>query len=296
MRIIVTGGTGFIGRCLIKQLRNAGHDVSTVSRRSSNDLTGIRHYQADVRFPDAFRDIPRADAIVHLAGLADVALSFTNPPLYGQVNAMGTLHMLEIACEMSSLFVLASSQRVYRPKREPMAEDDDKKPADPYGYSKLVAEEWVAMYQRLYGLRTIVLRFFSVFGPGQAVSSGTSGVVSQFLARAGSDQALMANNRNLRDFTYVTDVANGVSLALENPAAVGNTFNIATGRGTCIEELAETVKDVTRSSCAIISQEVSGDDSYVADITRAMSVLGYVPRIDLRQGLELYAEELLRAR
>ncbi|MBI4320096.1 MAG: NAD-dependent epimerase/dehydratase family protein [Chloroflexi bacterium] len=296
MRIVVTGGTGFIGTHLARELLHQGHEVTTVSRRETGTVPGAHHHRAEVESPGALAVLPRGDAVVHLAGLADASVSSASPLAYNCINALGTLHALEVAREAGSTFILASSQRIYAARREPVSEDDDRLPVDPYGYSKMVAEKWVEMYRRLYGLRTVVVRFFSVYGPGQAVGVAGSGVVSIFVARAMAGQTLVVNNASLRDFTYVTDVVRGTLIALTSPAALGGIFNIATGKGTSLEQLALAVKEVTGSSSDVITRESGDDDSHVADIGRAQRVLGFLPDVDLWQGLELYARELARLR
>ncbi len=292
MRILVTGGTGFIGSYLVERLIANGELVISASRRAKPAHPDAEHHVVDVGDAVAVERIGKVDAIVHLAGLADASSSFADPLQYSRTNALGTLNMLEMARKSDAVFVFASSQRVYRPQTAPLAEDCRRHPVDPYGYSKLIGEEWVQMYHEVFNLRTVVLRFFSVYGPGQALYGGTSGVVTIFVNKALKNEPLKVNDANLRDFTYVTDVVEGIVLALKEPVAIGNTYNIATGEATSIGVLASVVKDVTGSQSAIV---VAGNDcgeSYVADITRARNELGYEPSVGLRRGLELYVERL----
>src|SRR3990170_3812349 len=229
MRIIVTGSTGLIGSHLVPRLIQDGHHVigltsSTIDRQASE------HRVCDVASPQAVEIAAGADVIVHLGALADASSSWTSPVLYNRVNALGTLHMLEAARRSKSTFVLASTQRIFHPQARPMDEDTPTAPTDPYAYSKLVAEQWVRMYQSMYDLPTMILRFFSVFGPGQEVALGaTSGVVTIFLRAALAHRDLLINNRQRRDFTHATDVAEGIRLAISQPSAWGRTYHIATG-------------------------------------------------------------------
>lgn len=292
MRILVTGGTGFIGSHLVDALINRGDRVVTVSRHPDPAHPNAEHHVVDVEDAAALRKAGRVDAIVHLAAAADASSSFKEPLLYNRTNALGTLNVLEAARKSNALFVFASTQRIYRPQTAPLAEDDLKHPIDPYGYSKLVAEEWVRMYRELFKLQTVVLRFFSVYGPGQPLYGGTSGVVAIFANRALKGEPLKVNDANLRDFTYVGDVVKGIILALENPIALGNTYNIATGEATSIDVLARVVKDVVGSPSTIVVGGGDCSESYVADITRARKDLGYEPSFELRRGLEVYVEHL----
>lgn len=293
MKVAVSGASGFIGGHLVQELAAAGHSVVAISRQGAAPPGAERQCSGDVRAADTWRCVGPVDAIVHLAGLSDASLSSDQPLEYNAVNAVGTLVGLEAARRPGTLFVLASSQRVYRSSREPVAEDDPLEPVDPYGYSKLVAEQWVCMYHRLYGLPTIVLRFFSVYGPGQIAGRGSSGVVALFAARALRGDELLVHNRAWRDFTYVGDVVAGIRVALENPRAIGGVYNIATGTATATEELAREVVRVMGSRSAIRTEHSDElGESHVADIAKASAQLGYRSIVPLRRGLERYAEWL----
>lgn len=292
MRIVVTGGTGFIGSHLVAALVAKGNQVITVSRRPEALSPEVEHRALDVADAAAPEQVGKVDAIVHLAGAADASASFADPLGYNRTNALGTLNMLEAARKSDALFIFASTQRIFRPRVEPLAEDSPVQPVDPYGYSKVVGEKWVEMYRELFQLRTVVVRFFSVYGPGQVLYGGTSGVVAIFVNRALRGEPLRVNDGNLRDLTYVSDVVQGIALVLESQAAVGRTYNIATGKGTSIHTLASLVKEVTGSPSPIIVAGNDHGESYVADIARARAELGYVPSVGLRQGLELYVDQL----
>jgi len=288
LRIVVTGGTGFIGRHLVQTLAQLNHEVHTVSRRAAPIGQQAIHHSCDVESVEALRVAQNADVLVHLAGQSDASASFADPALFARVNSSGTLNMLEAARRTDALFVLASSQRVYSPKHGLLREDDPFAPSDPYGYTKLIAEKWVEMYRKVYGLRTVVLRFFSVYGPGQSVGSGSSGVVPIYMHEALAGKPLLVNNSNLRDFTYVTDVVKGISLCIDKPAALGQAFNIATGVGTSVRDLAFLIKEITGSQSEIRVLGDSTDECLVANIDKARDVLQYRPKVSLRTGLEQY--------
>lgn len=286
MNIVVTGAGGFIGRHTVRALAAAGHCVTAVSRTDPGPLGQARWIAADVRDPMCMELVSGHDAVVHLAALSDAGASMQQPYAYAATNAGGTLHLLEGARRAGARFILASTQRLYASSPAPVAEDAPLNPTEPYAYSKLVAEHWVRMYNALYGVPATVLRFFSVYGPGQRITAGSSGVVSIFVHRALAGLPLLVGGHGARDFTHVADAVQGIMLALERAEASGQTFNVATGRGTTFEELARAVVEVTGASVPVQwSDSLGPASSWVADISRAQRMLGYAPRVPLREGL-----------
>jgi UDP-glucose 4-epimerase len=291
MRIVVTGASGFIGRHVVAELLKAGHRVETVHRGEALPLPAVGHTREDVLSPEARAAAQAADAVVHLAGRGDVQASFKEPFEYSRLNALGSLNMLEGLRQTGGHLILASTQRVYAPASEPLREDAPLAPTDPYAVSKLVAEQWCRMYAEQLDVPTTVVRLFSVYGPGQ-VGQGTSGVVSIFLDRARRGEPLEVHSTQRRDLTYVGDVARGVRLAVEQPRPGGRVYNVATGVGTSLQELARLVCRVAGSSSAVVppSQDSSEGDR-VADISLARSELGYTPMVDLEEGVRRTARD-----
>ncbi len=287
MKVLVTGGTGFIGGHLVGALMERGHQVITLSTRAEGP-EGTEHHQLDITSPEATALAGRVEAIAHLAGLSNASLSFANPLLFNRVNALGTLAVLEGARQAGARVVFASSQRVYRPSLQAIPESGLLEPQDPYGYSKLCSESWMDMYARFYHLPTVCLRFFSVFGPGLKVASGTSGVAGIFVGRALRGEPLTVHAHQRRDLTYVSDVVQGILLALEKAVAPGSCYNVATGVGTSMEEFAHLVCKLTHSHSTVTIEDSESFGHLVADISRARDELDYSPRIDLVEGLESY--------
>ncbi|MGE5620842.1 MAG: NAD-dependent epimerase/dehydratase family protein [Sphingomonadaceae bacterium] len=287
MKVLVTGGTGFIGTHVVKALLEQGHHPITLSRRREG-LPGVEHHSLDVTGDEAIRVASRAEAIVHLAALSNASASYQEPLLYNRVNAMGTLAMLEGARRGGGRFIFASSQRIYRPVPEPIPEDGVVEPQDPYGYSKLCGESWVEMYSRFHGVHAVTLRFFSVYGPGLVIAGGASGVAGIFVGRALRGEPIVAHTGQNRDLTYVSDAAQGILLALEKPVPPGSCYNVATGAGTSMEQLARLVCQITRSRSEIRVESTQSYGYLVADISKARRELGYEPRVELLEGLERY--------
>jgi UDP-glucose 4-epimerase len=204
------------------------------------------------------------------------------------VNAAGTLNVLEGARQGGGRVVLASTQRVYERSAVPLREDAPLAADNPYGVSKRVAEQWLSMYHDLYGVPTVALRGFSIYGPGQVIQAGTSGVLSILARRGLAGLPLEVDAGTLRDFVHVADAAAAFCLALTRPGAVGGVFNLGSGVATSLVELAERVRDETGGCSSLSVRGESPAGGYVADLTRARQDLGYSPTISLADGLEDY--------
>jgi UDP-glucose 4-epimerase len=301
MQILVTGASGFIGRHVVAELLNAGHDVTTLHRGQALEGSAPlprRHVQADVADALARDAAASVEAVVHLAGRGDVQASYREPLEYGAVNAQGTLNVLDGARRSGAHVLLASTQRVYRPMDRPIVEDAALAPTDPYACTKLVAEQWCRMYAEHLATPATIVRLFSVYGPGQ-VGQGTSGVATIFLDRARRGEPLAVHAEQRRDLTWVGDVARGIRLALELPPSPPTTprvYNLATGVGTTLEELARMVCTATHSASTITpptSRSPEGDR--VADISRARAELGYEPLVTIAEGIARLALAAQRA-
>jgi UDP-glucose 4-epimerase len=291
-RVLVTGATGFIGRHLVDRLLLRGYLVRSVGRRplalTHPHLT--HHSIADVR--DDFADsASECDCLVHLAGLSDASTSYERAVEFAAVNVVGTVRALDAARRANAAFVLASSMRVYRPSIRQLSEEAPRDPIDPYGLTKLQAEEWTEAYARLFGVRATILRIFSVYGPGQTRGKA-SGVVSIFLETARSGQPLRVRARQLRDFVDVRDVARAIELAIQHPPEGVRAFNVGTGRSTSVAELGEMVRNVVGTSAPMIVDLSPGAESYVADPRKAETELGFQCEIELLDGLVWYNRHL----
>lgn len=296
MRVLVTGSTGFIGPHAVAALGAAGHEVVSAARAPTGPPGAALHVAHDFAADAAFPDVGRIDAIVHLAGDGNVQRAMAEPATIARVNGIGTLRALELARHHDATFVLASTQRVYRPGPEPLREDGPKEPPDPYGYSKLVAELFVEMAGRLFGVRGAILRFFTVYGPGQVITSGTSGVVAILGQRAIAGNPMVVLSHQRKDLVEVSDAVRGILLALEHPSLPPRPYNIATGVPTSVLDLARAIRDASGCDSEIVEDYSEGHPGdLVADVSRARSELDYEPRIGLKEGLRRYVDWLRTA-
>jgi UDP-glucose 4-epimerase len=290
VKVLVTGASGFLGRHLVRELQSHGHEVTSLHRGPALPHVS-EHTAADVLAPEALGAVRGVDAIAHLAGRGDVVDSFRRPEFYHRLNAVGTLAMLGAARECGAAFVLASTQRVYRPGPGLLDELAPALPSTPYGYSKLAAELWVRAYAELHGVRAVTGRIFSAYGPDQN-ALGASNVVTIFMRRALAGEPLVVTGRQKQDFVSVDDTVRGLRLLLEQGRA-GETYNLATGVGTSVLDLAHAVRAALGSDSPIEEGEKPAhDDDLVADIAKARRELGYRVEVPLADGLRRYAERL----
>lgn len=297
----MTGGAGFIGSHTVDRLLREGYEVVVLDNLRSGRLENLAQHadrgnfcfvRGDVRDSRLVKElVGNVDAVLHLAALVSVPESVADPVLAEDINVRGTLNLLR-ACVGSNAkrFVYASSCAVYGDADKiPIAEDCSTAPMSPYGVSKLTAEKEVYAFNEKFGLKTVCLRYFNVYGPRQTYNQ-YSGVITQFLKRIEENAPLVifGDGEQTRDFVYVEDVVEANLLALKCAMAVGRVFNIGTGVGTSVNKLADMLLDVVgKKNAAIVRCEArKGDIRHsVADISKARERLGYSPKTQLKDGL-----------
>ena len=299
-RVLVTGGAGFIGSHLVDRLLKEDFDVVVLDNLSSGHIRNIKHHigkrgfqfiKGDVRNRELVNKLVKEiDVIFHLAAIVSVPQSVRNPILVNEVNVSGTLNLLEAARKSKvKRFIFASSCAVYGdPQSLPIKEESPLRPISPYGSSKLAAETYVQVFHKVYGLKTVCLRYFNVYGPRQS-EGRYSGVISHFLRalRENKPLKIYGDGRQTRDFVHVYDVVEANILALKERKAVGECFNIATGNPVTIEDLAKKFMAIFGKKTKIVYLKPRKGDirhSY-ADISKAVEKLGYKPKISLENGL-----------
>jgi UDP-glucose 4-epimerase len=307
MRTLVTGGGGFIGSNLVRALLERGDDVRVLDNFSTGNRANLAELVEDVEVVEGdLRSYERVHAatrgvelVFHQGALPSVPRSVQDPLTTGAVNVEGTLNVLLAARDEGvRRVVFASSSSVYGNSDElPRVETQNPDPISPYGVSKLAAERYCVSFSRVYPLETIALRYFNVFGPNQDPTSQYAAVVPRFITAIanGRPVPVYGDGEQKRDFTYVTNVVEANLLAAEAEAVSGAIVNVATGRATSVNELADTISSLLGMP---VERELfparAGDirDSY-ADVDRAAELLGWEARIGLEDGLRVTAEAFL---
>jgi UDP-glucose 4-epimerase len=298
-RVLVTGGCGFIGSHLVAALVERGDavrvldDLSSGARASLADVAAhVEIHEGDVRDLDAVRRaVAGVEYVLHEAALVSVPRSLEAPLLTHATDATGTLNVLVAAREAGARRVLyAASAAAYGddptlPKRE----DQAPQPLSPYAAAKLTGEHYCAAFAHGYGLETVVLRYFNVYGPRQDPRSPYAGVISRFIAALlrGEPPTIYGDGSQSRDFVYVDDVVAANLLALETPAATGVPINVASGQRHSLLDLVATLNKVLGTAIAPRHEPRRPGDVWhsQACIARAAQALGYRPRVGLLDGL-----------
>jgi nucleoside-diphosphate-sugar epimerase len=295
---LVTGGAGFIGSHLAEELVRRGHRVrvadSLVTGKRSNlaHLPEIEFLEGDLAELDfARRALEGIEFVLHQAAIPSVPRSVKDPVTSHRANVDATLNVLVAARDAGARrIVFAGSSSAYGdtptlPKHEKMVPN----PLSPYALQKVIGEQYLRMFTTLYGLETVSIRYFNVFGPRQDPSSPYSGVISVFATALLEHRAppVHGDGEQTRDFTYVANVVDGVLLACEAPRASGEVINVATGGRISLNVLFATMRRMIGSDVEPnYGASRPGDvrDSQ-ADITKARELLGYEPRVSFEEGL-----------
>lgn len=312
MKVVITGGCGFIGSNLAHELMNENEvividDLSTgrieniANLKNSENFKFIRGSITDLNLlKQVFKDV---EYVFHQAAIPSVQRSVENPIATNEANINGTLNVLLAARDSGVKKVIyASSSSVYGdtpilPKREDMKPN----PKSPYAVSKLVGEYYCKVFSEVYGLKTVCLRYFNVYGPKQDPYSEYAAVIPRFITIALNDQppVIFGDGNQTRDFTFVKDVVKANVLAMEKN--VEGVFNIACGNRISIKELANKILETIGLKLnPVYDKPRPGDIRHsLADISLAEERLGYVPEYDMKKGLEMtikwFSESLKRS-
>lgn len=299
-RYLVTGGAGFIGSNITRALIQQGESVRVLDNLSTGKIENLEGINGDLTFIEGdicdFDTVQRAvsgcDYVIHQAALPSVPRSIRDPLASNQANVNGTLNLL-VACrdEKVRRFVMASSSSVYgNTPVLPKVEDMPPQPLSPYATSKLAAEKYAMNFYHIYGLKTVALRYFNVFGPYQDPNSHYAAVIPRFIKAMlrGNSPVVYGDGEQSRDFTYIDNVVQANILACHAPKAAGVTVNIACGGRVSLNELLGYLEQILgQPANARYEDARAGDVKHShAGIEKAGGFLGYTPLVSFREGLE----------
>ena len=314
MKILVTGGAGFIGSHFAGRSLSLGHSVEVmddfnefydpaIKRANVAGFTGdVPIHEVDIRDGDAVQRVVaggKFDCIVHLAARAGVRPSIRDPKLYLDTNITGTFHLLDAARQAGvQRFICASSSSVYGvlktlPFREDLALTQT---ISPYAATKLAAEQLCSNYSHLHGIRTVSLRFFTVYGPRQrpdlAIHSFTRAILE------GRPIAQFGDGSTRRDYTYIDDILGGIVASLTYEGPLCDVFNLGENQTTTLSELIALIENAVGKKAIIERKPEQPGDVPVtfADITKARALLGYDPRTKIAEGIPRFVEWFLDTR
>jgi nucleoside-diphosphate-sugar epimerase len=274
MRVLVTGAGGFLGRPLVAALRAAGHDAAPL--------------EGDVADARTFAKAGKADAVYHLAAQSNVPASVKDPAATWRANVDGTLQVLEWARRDGVGRVVAvSSSHVYgHPQRSPIDEGHPLAPRSPYGASKMAAEALAAAYHASYGVATVVVRPFNIYGPGQGPGFLVPDILGQLRAGKG---LVLGDPKPVRDYTFLDDAVRFFVAAGTAPEAVGQALNLGSGKGRSVEQVVQAALKASGSPLRPTFDpgrfRANESGAVVADVSKARRLLGWAPEVDLEEGL-----------
>ncbi len=290
---VVTGGMGFIGHHLVRDLKRRGHTVRVIDNLANGffkerEVEGVLYYSSDITSDETrvmstiFKD---ATYVFHLAALPRVQFSLEHPAETEAVNVGGTIKMLEEARKAGvKKFVFASSSSVYgEPERLPVHEGFPLNPMSPYAKQKETSEWYCKLYAEVHKLSTVSLRFFNVYGSGADPNGAYALVVAKFIAQRLRQEpmTIRGNGSQTRDFTHVSDIVRGMLMAAEHPkVGEGDVINLGGGKQVSVNKVAELIGGPTINIAPVLEPHDT-----LADISHARRILDWVPLIPFKQGI-----------
>ena len=300
---LVTGGAGFIGSHLTEELARRGEHVRVVDnlltgkRRNLAHISGVDFIEGDLADLDVARRIVEGvDFVLHQAAIPSVPRSVQDPIASNRANIDASLNILVAArdARVKRLVYAGSSSAYGDAPTLPKVETMPPAPLSPYALQKLASEQYCQMFTRLYGLETVTIRYFNVFGPRQDPSSPYSGVISLFISALceGRRPTIYGDGEHTRDFTYVANVVDGVLRACQAPGVSGETINVATGSRISLNQLFLAVRDLVGARMEPLYATVRAGDvrDSQADIQKARRLLCYEPTVSFEDGLKKTVE------
>ena len=294
MKTIVTGGAGFIGSNLVDKLLDLKHDVTVLDNFSTGRPDNLSHIKDKIKlincdiskkdkWLDEFKDV---DWVFHVAGLADIVPSIQNPISYFEANVLGTLNIAE-ACKKNKIkrvIYLASASCYGIPEEYPTSEKAKIKPEYPYALTKLLGEQIMLHWSKVYDLPVISLRLFNVYGTRSRTSGTYGAVFGVFLAQKLAKKAftVVGDGSQTRDFTYVSDVVRAIICAVKS-SKIGEMYNVGSGQPVSVNKI---VKLLGAEKITYIPKRPGEPDKSIASINKIKKELGWEPKIKIEKGVE----------
>ncbi|WP_261721728.1 NAD-dependent epimerase/dehydratase family protein [Staphylococcus equorum] len=304
MKILITGGAGFIGSHLAEYFTNSNHEVfildnlSTGHRSNISFIDDLHFIENDVTNKTLVQDLIKKeqfDIVIHLAAVVSVVETINNPILSQKVNIDGTLNLLEANRQHNEnlkKFIFASSAAVYgNTKGLPKKVETFIDPESPYAIEKYAGEQYTKLYNKLYSLPTTALRFFNIYGPRQDPSSPYSGVLSIMHSKFQKDEAFkfFGDGEQTRDFVYVKDLVQAVSIVINSDYANGGIYNLGTSKPLSLLEMFDEFKKLYSKTIDYSFTEArSGDIKHSYAEIDDLKALGYTPKYSVEEGLKEY--------
>lgn len=299
MKTIVTGGAGFIGSHLVDALLNEGHEVIVIDNCSTGRIENLNHIFQQIKFirsdisikGDWELEFEGVDWVFHLAALADIVPSIERPEEYFKSNVIGTFNVLEASRKQNvkKLIYSASSSCYGIPDNYPTSESAEIKPQYPYALTKRLGEELVLHWSQIYGISSISLRFFNVYGPRSRTSGTYGAVFGVFLAQKLSNKpfTVVGDGNQTRDFTYVSDIVSAILIAVKSKTK-GEIYNVGSGGTVSVNKLVELLEGYP----VFIPKRPGEPDCTFADISKIKKDLGWRPRVSIEQGIKFVLENI----
>ncbi len=301
MHYLVTGGAGFIGSNIVEELVKKGEKVRVLDNFSTGERENLKEFENDIEliegdirsYHTVMQAVKGIDIVLHQAALPSVPRSIYDPITTNEINITGTLNLLDASKEAKvKKFVFASSSSVYGDTPElPKKEDMPVNPLSPYAVSKLAGEKYCQVFSKVYGLHTVILRYFNVFGPRQDPNSQYSAVIPKFIKLMLNNErpVIYGDGTQTRDFTYVTNVVEANILASIKECDAGIVMNCACGEQIQLNYLIEEINRLSNKNIEPIYTEYRKGDIIhsFADIRLIKKVLGWEPKFSFQKGLKL---------
>ena len=304
MKYVVTGGAGFIGSHIVEELVRLGEEVVVLDDFSTGTMDNLTEFKdkilvvkGDIRkLEDCKKAFQGADFVLHQAGKRNVHVSWHEPQVFMDVNVTGTVNVLEAArlCGVKRVVFACSSSIYGNPKKVPQQETDPFNPISPYAITKHAGLQLLRIYHETYGLETVSLIYFNVFGPRQDPDSEYSAAIPKFIRQILRNESptIYGDGEQSKDFTYIKNVVEGNLLACKAKNVGGEVFNLANGEGCSVNVLVEKINRLLGKNIKAVHTDPKPGDvrKSLADSSKARELLGYTGKYSFDEGLKLTVE------